>query len=93
MVRAHEAYDFDAARSLVRSFYGPMLRDEVLSIEPDHVMPMRAVFAKKRELLKLRLPGEILFILRIRFGVMSVLARLGSRGNWNRLERQLAGER
>lgn len=28
------AWDFDTARALVRAFYGPMLRDEVLAIEP-----------------------------------------------------------
>lgn len=92
MVRPHDAYDFDAARSLVRSFYGPMLRDEVLFIEPGQATPIRAFLAKKRELLKLHLPGEILFVLRIRFGVMSVLARLGSRANWYRLERRFAGD-
>ena len=42
----------------------------------------------KRELMKLTLPGEFLFLLRIRFGLMSVLARLGARANWYRLERQ-----
>ena len=52
-------------------------------------MPLRALFASKREILKLHLPGELLFIFRIRFGVMSVLARLGARANWYRLERQL----
>ena len=88
MVRSEQDYDFDAARSLVRSFYGPMLRDEVLAIEPGQLRPIRAILANKRELLKLHLPGELLFILRIRFGVMSVLARLGARANWYRLERE-----
>jgi predicted unusual protein kinase regulating ubiquinone biosynthesis (AarF/ABC1/UbiB family) len=87
MVRDGETYDFDAARTLVRSFYGPMLRDEVVAIEPGEATPLRAVLDSKRELLKLHLPGEILFIFRIKFGVMSVLARLGARANWYRLER------
>ena len=50
-----------------------MLRDEVLSIAKGEAMPLRAVLETKRELLKLHLPGEFLFVLRIRFGVMSVL--------------------
>jgi hypothetical protein len=34
------------------------------------------------------LPGEFLFMIRIRFGVMSVLAQLGARANWHQLERR-----
>jgi predicted unusual protein kinase regulating ubiquinone biosynthesis (AarF/ABC1/UbiB family) len=90
MVRRDKPYDFDVARTLVRSFYGPMLRDDVLAIEPGEAMPLRMVLETKRELLKLHLPGEFLFILRIRFGVMSVLAKLGARANWYRLERRFA---
>jgi hypothetical protein len=47
---------------------------------------MRQVLENKRNLLKLTLPGEFLFLFRIRFGLMSVLARLGARANWYRLE-------
>ena len=89
MVREGQRYDFESARALVRAFHGPMLRDEVLSVQLGEVMPLRALVASKREILKLHLPGEFLFIFRIRFGVMSVLARLGARANWYHLERQL----
>jgi hypothetical protein len=91
-VKSGQAYDFDTARRLVRSFYGPMLRDEELRIEVGEARPFGAVLQSKRELLQLRLPGEFLFILRIRFGVMSVLARLGARANWYRLERRFSEE-
>ena len=43
-------------------------------------------FKAKRKLVKLALPGELLFSLRIRFGLLSVLARLGARANWYQLE-------
>lgn len=86
MVRAGKAYDFDVARDLVRSFYGPMLRDEVLAVEPGAAKTMSEVLADKRALMKLHLPGEFLFLFRIRFGLMSILARLGARANWYRLE-------
>jgi predicted unusual protein kinase regulating ubiquinone biosynthesis (AarF/ABC1/UbiB family) len=89
-VEEGQTYDFDTARRLVRSFYGPMLRDETLAIEPGEARPFGAVLESKRELLKLHLPGEFLFMIRIRFGVMSVLARLGARANWHRLERRFA---
>jgi predicted unusual protein kinase regulating ubiquinone biosynthesis (AarF/ABC1/UbiB family) len=88
MVREGRRYDFDTARTLVRSFYGPMLRDEVQAIEVGEGMTFKGMVKSKRELMKLRLPGEFLFLLRIRFGLMSVLARLGTRANWYRLERQ-----
>jgi predicted unusual protein kinase regulating ubiquinone biosynthesis (AarF/ABC1/UbiB family) len=87
-VREGQTYDFETARKLVRSFYGPMLRDETLAIEPGEAKPFGAILESKRELLKLHLPGELLFIVRIRFGVMSVLAQLGARANWHQLERR-----
>jgi predicted unusual protein kinase regulating ubiquinone biosynthesis (AarF/ABC1/UbiB family) len=90
MVREGEKYDFDLARDLVRSFYGPMLRDDVVPIGEGAAMSLRAVFEGKRELLKFHLPRELLFVLRIRFGVMSVLSRLSAHANWYRLERQFA---
>jgi predicted unusual protein kinase regulating ubiquinone biosynthesis (AarF/ABC1/UbiB family) len=87
MVREGPAYDFDTARDLVRAFYGPMLRDAVQPVDLGEAMGMRQVFESKRELMKLRLPGEFLFLFRIRFGLMSVLAKLGARANWYQLER------
>ena len=87
MVRKGKRYDFETARRLVRSFFGPMLRDEVLVVDLGEAMSMREAFEGKRELLKLTLPGEFVFLFRIRFGLMSILARLGARANWYRLER------
>jgi len=37
--------------------------------------------------MKLRLPGEFLSLFRIRFGLVSVLAKPGARPNWYRPER------
>ena len=50
-------------------------------------MLFRSAFKTKMEMMKLRLPGEFLFLFRIRFGLMSILGRLGARANWHRLER------
>jgi predicted unusual protein kinase regulating ubiquinone biosynthesis (AarF/ABC1/UbiB family) len=88
MVRERQPYDFDTARGLVRAFYGPMLHDTVQSVDLGEAMGIRRVFESKRKLMKLRLPGEFLFLFRIRFGLMSVLAKLGARANWYRLEHQ-----
>jgi predicted unusual protein kinase regulating ubiquinone biosynthesis (AarF/ABC1/UbiB family) len=83
-------YEFETARSLMRSFYGPMLRDEWCSMSQGDARPLADLLRSKRELTTLPLPGEFLFLFRIRFGLMSVLARLGARANWFQLERQLA---
>jgi predicted unusual protein kinase regulating ubiquinone biosynthesis (AarF/ABC1/UbiB family) len=86
MVREGQRYSFETARGLVRAFYGPMLRDEVRTIDLGEALGMRQVLENKRRLLQLALPGEFLFLFRIRFGLMSVLAQLGARANWYRLE-------
>ncbi len=91
MVHEGRKYDFETARALVRSFYGPMLRDEELVIARDEPMSFSEIAKNKRELMKLSLPGEFLFLFRIRFGLMSVLAKLGARANWYRLEQRYIG--
>lgn len=88
MVSGNRQYDFETARGLVRAFYGPMLQDKEQAVDLGAALNMREVFNRKRELMKLKLPGEFLFLFRIRFGLMSVLARLGARANWYRLERR-----
>jgi predicted unusual protein kinase regulating ubiquinone biosynthesis (AarF/ABC1/UbiB family) len=91
IVDANRKYDFETARELIRGFYGPMLRDEVTAISLGEAAPFARVFERKRQLMKLHLPGEFLFLLRIRFGLMSVLERVGARANWFRLEREYIG--
>ena len=86
IVREGKQYDFATARDLIRAFYGPMLQDRVQRIDLGSGMGFRHMAERKREMLKLRLPGEFLFLFRIRFGLMSVLARLGACQNWHRLE-------
>ncbi len=92
MVREGQTYDFGTARDLVRSFYGPMLQDRVQRIDLGEAMSMRRLVDRKRELMKIGVPGEFLFLFRIRFGLMSVLARLGAEANWYRLEQSYASE-
>ncbi len=86
MVREGQRYDFETARALMRAFYGPMLRDAVQPVDLGEARDMRQLVESKRKLMQLALPGEFLFLFRIRFGLMSVLARLGARANWFRLE-------
>lgn len=93
MVREGQRYDFATARDLVRAFYGPMLEDRSQRIDLGDAMSMRQVMDGKRELMRLGVPGEFLFLFRIRFGLMSVLARLGAEANWYRLEQGYLDQR
>jgi predicted unusual protein kinase regulating ubiquinone biosynthesis (AarF/ABC1/UbiB family) len=93
LVREGRQYDFDTARALLRSFHGPMLKDEILQVDLGEAIDFGSAFKTKRQLLKLTLPAEFVFLFRIRFGLLSVLARLGARANWHQLERgYLRGE-
>ncbi|HZX96220.1 MAG TPA: AarF/ABC1/UbiB kinase family protein, partial [Myxococcales bacterium] len=90
MVSDFGDYDYETARSLVRSFFGPMLKDDVVAVQRGEARPLKDVMASKRQLLKLHLPAQIVFILRIRYGLMAVLAQLGARANWYQMERSWA---
>jgi predicted unusual protein kinase regulating ubiquinone biosynthesis (AarF/ABC1/UbiB family) len=92
MFKKGDEAEFEVARTLVRSFYGPMLHDETRLMHLGDTLPLRSILDNKRKLLKLNLPGQLMFTLRIRFGVMSVLARLGASANWYRLEQQFTQE-
>jgi predicted unusual protein kinase regulating ubiquinone biosynthesis (AarF/ABC1/UbiB family) len=90
MVSDFGDYDYETARSLVRSFFGPMLKDDVVAVQRGEARPLKDVMASKRQLLKLHLPAQIVFILRIRYGLMAVLAQLGAHANWYQMERSWA---
>jgi predicted unusual protein kinase regulating ubiquinone biosynthesis (AarF/ABC1/UbiB family) len=90
IVKAGQSYDRWTARRLTRSFYGPMLRDETLALDPNAGAKMREL--SRANLKQLTLPGEFLFLLRVRFGLAAVLARMGARANWYRLDRDCVEE-
>lgn len=79
-------------RQLFRGFFAPLLRPGVRSIEPGTGFEAKGVLRDKRALMKLALPGKLLFLFRIRFGLYAVLARLGSRADWASLESRWALE-
>jgi cell division protein FtsB len=49
------------------------------------------ILVDKRAVLRMRLPGRLLFLFRIRFGLHSEIARLRSVADWAALETELAG--
>ena len=82
---------FPNTRSILRGFFGPTLEPGPHRIESGFNADMRTIFADKRVVLRLRLPGRLLFLVRSRFGLHSELARLGSLVDWAALEAALAG--
>lgn len=87
LVEPNQRYDRELARRLLRWFYGPLLKDELSSFEsPAELVP--DLQRHKRELRRLVIPGEFLFLLRMRLGLAAVLERLGARANWWKLQRR-----
>lgn len=84
-------YDRPRMRELMRSYYGPMLRDDDVVFRDGDGLKMRGI-TSRGDLLRGGLPGEFLFLLRVRIGLASVLARLGTRANWYRLERDAVAQ-
>jgi predicted unusual protein kinase regulating ubiquinone biosynthesis (AarF/ABC1/UbiB family) len=83
---------FDHVRVLLRGFFSPMLQHGVRAVDAGVNFAMGDVVKDKRMLMRLNLPGKLLFLFRIRFGLYAVLARLGARGDWAALEESLADQ-
>lgn len=80
-----ERSDSDATRRLMHAFCG-LLRDEHNAIEPGTSARIQDTLKNTWKLARLSLPGEFIFLMRLRLGVTSVLSRLGARANWYRRE-------
>lgn len=86
-------HDFDVTRNLLRGFYAPLLKSGHRAVEPDQAISLRQVARLKKSLLRMHLPGKLLFLFRIRLGLYAVLARLGAKLDWIELEEELADAR
>jgi predicted unusual protein kinase regulating ubiquinone biosynthesis (AarF/ABC1/UbiB family) len=69
-----------------KSFFAPLLHDRPSVIAPDGAVEAAQLVRDKRALAKLGLPPHLLFLLRLRFGLYAVLARLEARADWGALE-------
>jgi len=83
--------DFEVTREILRGFYAPLLKTGRRAVEPDQAISLRQVAKLKKAILRMRLPGKLLFLFRIRIGLYAVLARLGAKLDWIELEEELAG--
>jgi predicted unusual protein kinase regulating ubiquinone biosynthesis (AarF/ABC1/UbiB family) len=84
--------DFDETRGLLRGFFAPLLGHGRHAVAADRAVAMGETVPLKRRLMRMRLPGRLLFLFRIRFGLYAVLARIGAELDWASLEDALAGD-
>jgi predicted unusual protein kinase regulating ubiquinone biosynthesis (AarF/ABC1/UbiB family) len=81
-----EDRDFAAVRALLRGFFAPLLQSGAHAIAPGSALEIASILRDKRALVRIELPGKLLFLFRIRFGLYAVLARLGAVCDWAELE-------
>lgn len=87
-----EAAERQIMRELLRAFFSPLLVAGRRKMELTAVTGARSLLSDKRRLMKLRLPAEMLFLFRLRFGLFSVLHHLGAEADWAALESRWASE-
>lgn len=87
IITSEQAYDPEIVRRLMHAFCG-LLRDEATVFEQNATSRIRETLRSTWQLAHLSLPGEFLFLMRLRLGVTAVLARLGARANWYRSEQE-----
>lgn len=75
-----------------RAFFQPMLARGPSAIPQDGPVALGQLMADKLALARLGLPRHALFLLRLRFGLYAVLARLGATLDWGALEEGLAAD-
>lgn len=83
---------YELTRRLLRSFFAPLLVPGARAIEAGVALKPREIMRDKRAMMDLRLPGRLLFLMRIRFGLYAVLARTDACLDWQAMESALAEE-
>lgn len=77
---------------MLRGFFAPLIRPGVHPIEPGPGFNTKTLMSDKKALMNLSIPGKLLFLLRIRFGLYAVLARTRAVADWATLEGEWAAE-
>lgn len=85
--------DLAHLRLLLRGFFAPLLVAGPRPMDPGAGFGTAAgLMRDKRALMRLALPGSLLFMFRLRFGLYAVLARLGATADWGGMEERWASE-
>ena len=79
-------------RQLLRSFFAPMLQSGAHLIDGRILVDFKQITRDKLAIARLRLPGRLVFLFRIRFGLYAVLSRLKAVCDWSEMERGFAAE-
>ena len=79
-------YDREAFRQLMRYLYQPYLKDEPFDFSGEHRphTTYRKMFSENPNLFKLNMPADAVFLNRIEFGLVSLLAKIGGKLNCHR---------
>lgn len=80
-------------RLMLRGFFGPMVHQGVHRVDAGAGFESRQVMSDKVFISKLKLPGRLIFLFRLRFGLYAVLAQLGATADWAAIESQWALDR
>jgi predicted unusual protein kinase regulating ubiquinone biosynthesis (AarF/ABC1/UbiB family) len=79
-------------RRLLRGFFGPLTTPGPCRVEAGLTATMREVMRDKITVARLRLPAPLIFLFRIRFGLYSVLSRIGAVADWAAIESAWAAD-
>lgn len=79
-------------RRLLHGFFGPLRHRGARRIADDEGLDAREVMRDKLAIAKMQLPGRLLFLFRLRFGLYAVLAQLGASVDWAALEEDWAAD-
>lgn len=78
--------DYAGTRRLLRGFFAPILTEGPRAIEAPSATGFSDMLTSKNLLLSLGLPADVLFLIRIKYGLYSILGRLGAKCDWHQLE-------
>jgi predicted unusual protein kinase regulating ubiquinone biosynthesis (AarF/ABC1/UbiB family) len=90
-VKKPDGPGFAVTRRMLHGFFEPVLTPGVRRLQAPVDLDFRAIARNKKSMLQLQLPGKLLFLFRIRFGLYAVLARLGAELDWQALEVEFSG--
>jgi predicted unusual protein kinase regulating ubiquinone biosynthesis (AarF/ABC1/UbiB family) len=77
---------FSGIQALLEGFFAPLLTAGPHAVDSSVALDLRRLTSDKLAIARMRLPGKLLFLMRLRFGLYSVLARLGAVCDWGELE-------
>lgn len=85
IVKPNVKYDREASRELLRYLYALLLEDRPVRVTAEYTSQTVPRFLKSPNLFKMTIPGEMLFLNRVNFGLLSIFVDIGAEVNWRQL--------